>query len=34
MAEDSIDQRPLGDGGAGPERAARRSVQPLIVVAS
>ena len=33
MAEESIDRRPLGDGTAGPERGARRTVQPLIVAA-
>ena len=33
MAEESIDRAPLGDAAAGPENAARRSVQPLIVAA-
>ena len=33
MAEENIDRGPLGDAAAGPENAARRSVQPLIVAA-
>ena len=33
MAEENIDRRQLGEGSTGPERGARRTVQPLIVAA-